>query len=142
MNKSYLRLYFRFYTDWKYFTLNYEDYYCEKYGSNYYKLINNRDLYDFIGFLYQRKYISESFYHNAHRYEHQFTLDIWLEVDGKKCKLLKGDITNKDEMIKEKEFEVSGRIHDYLDKNFRRRVSSETRLKDAKEKMNSVFEYF
>lgn len=94
-NKSILRLYFRFYTDWK--------------------------------------YINESHYTSTQRFGYKFSHDYWLEVDGKKCRLLKGDIANIDEMIKEKKFEVSDRVSDYLDKN----------LKDAKEKkINSIFEYF
>lgn len=141
MTKSCLKLYFRFYNqnqvwgnglDWKYFTLNYEDYHCEKYGSNYYKLVDTPQFYDFLKFLTDKKYIEESHYRSTQRFGYKFSQDYWLEVDGKKCRLLKGDIANKESMIKEKEFEVSERIIDHLDKN----------LKDAKEKIESVFEYF
>ena len=137
-NKSRLKLEFHLYTRFwgmglekKYFTLNYEDYHCEKYGSNYYKLVDTSELEKFFRFLYE-KMSPPTF----EIFKYNYTPNIWLEVDGKKCRLLKGDIPNKDEMIKEKGFEVSDRVYDYLDKN----------LKDAKEKEDKKivesFEYF
>lgn len=134
-NKSSLKLEFKIYTrfwgmglEYKHFTLNYENYHCEKYGSNYYKLVDTPELEKFFRFLYE-KMSPPTF----EIFKYNYTPNIWLEVDGKKCRLLKGDISNKDEIIKKKEFEVSDRVIDYLDKN----------LKDAKEKkIVESFEYF